>query len=673
MNLNDLDITKINGVSTKRAQLYKKLSIENVFDLIYHFPKSYIDLTDIKLVKETSLFDTETIEAKLFNVYKPKYLTKGRTLFEADVIDRENSILKLVFFNNPYSIKSLKEDEFYLFHGKVDGNLIYKKMINPKIVNAKDIGLNGVYKLTKGLTSNMIRTNVSYILDNYEIIETLPQDILDKYKLIPLKSAIKKLHFPKSSNDVEVARRRIVFEELLIWQLSLLFIKKGNDKSTNITLNYDDLTDFIDALPFTLTQGQLSAIDDIVKDCKENISMNRLICGDVGSGKTVVSAAALYLFAKSSYQGAMMAPTELLARQHFNTIKNLLSPLFINVELLVGSLTNKEKECVQKRLKDGEIDIIIGTQTLFQEKTNFKNLGIVITDEQHRFGVNQRMTLKEKGNNPHVLVMSATPIPRSLALIIYGDLDVSTIETLPKGRIPIDTFFISSKKRMRAYEFIKKHLDEKKQAYIVCPMVEDNERNTQAVNSYAENLMKTVFKNYNVATLHGKLKNDEKEKTMNAFNQGKIDLLISTTVIEVGIDVKNAVIMMIENAELFGLSQLHQLRGRVGRGNLKSYCILVSDLKTQDNVKRLKTMCETSDGFEIAKTDLALRGPGDFFGNRQHGLPRFKLADIYLDMNILNLTKEEAKTLFNNDNFKVDPKYKYIKNKVSNLIDNNIL
>lgn len=671
MDLNDRTET-LEGVGRKRTALYNKIGIYTVGDLIYHFPRSYIDFCDVKPLREIPLFDEATVKAKLKTVEAPRRIGGGRTLYKATVADPNGDVMEVLFFNNPYVLRGLKIGEYYLFHGKMDGNILIKKLINPKVISESDRGFEGVYKLTAGLSSNMIRTNVLKAISCVETQETLPENIIKKHRLISLRDALYKIHFPKKEEDIENSRRRIAFEELLIWQLGLCLLKKGVDRRTNIRLKTTDLSCFTEELPFEFTSGQKKALEEIIQDCTNTKPANRLLQGDVGSGKTAVAAAVLYLFAKSGYQGAMMAPTDLLARQHFDTINEICAKFGITTSLLVGSMTAKEKETERAKIKNGESQIVIGTHTLFQDKTEFNALGIVVTDEQHRFGVSQRQKLTQKGDNPHTLVMSATPIPRSLALIMYGDLDVSTIDVLPAGRKKVDTFVISGKKRADALRFIKKQIDLKDRAYIICPAVEENEGGAQSVESYAHRLMETVFKGYEVGILHGKLKKEQKEAAMENFVRGKTPVLVATTVVEVGIDVKEATVILIENAELFGLSQLHQLRGRVGRGDKKSYCILVSSLRTKENYSRLSAMRKTNDGFEIAKEDLKVRGPGDFFGDRQHGLPQFKIADIFADMKLLKECRDEALEIIKAKKYK-EPEYFTVYNKAVEMCDKDTL
>jgi ATP-dependent DNA helicase RecG len=484
---------------------------------------------------------------------------------------------------------------------------------------------------------------------NREPFEPLSPEVLEENGLLTYQEAINMIHFPSDALELKMARRRLAFDELLLLQLGFGTMKVKSRKNTGCTMHSIEMDEFFDRLPFTMTKGQLSAIEDITHDMCSTTPMNRLIQGDVGSGKTAVAMAGCYFAYKNGFQSTIMAPTEILAQQHYETFKSLLEPLGMRVGLLTGSLTQKNKKLVRQQIADGELDVVTGTHALVQKDTIFQNLGLVITDEQHRFGVSQRAKLSSKGNYPHTLVMSATPIPRTLGLIIYGDLDISPIKELPAGRQPIETYAVMGKLRERAYNYVVKHLKEGGQAYIVCPTIEENEMELQSVYAYAENLKDSVLGRYNIGILHGRMSQEEKDTIMLRFKIGIIDILISTTVIEVGVDVPNASIILIENAERFGLSQLHQLRGRVGRGSRKSACILLCNNYTDDAKERLRAMCNTTDGFEIAEKDLEIRGYGDFFGHRQHGLPSLKVANLVNDSQILDQSKVTAQKILSDD------------------------
>ncbi len=664
----NLPISSLNGVGKKRAALYSKLGLNDINSLLHHFPNRYINCSNPLKISQAIIGEKCCIKATILKSEKPYVKSRKMIIYTSHGADSDKNCVAIVFFNNIYAFKSLKIGHTYLFFGKIEGNIISKKIINPMIINPDESSLIPIYSLTSGLTSKMISTNIKQalnLIDGQE--DCLPQKLIDKYGLIAFNDALKNIHFPQSEQHLNRAKQRLIFEELLYWQIGIQLIKQQNTIETTKKLTYLNLDSFLNNLKFELTNAQNNVINECISDCLKNVPMNRLIQGDVGCGKTVVAAALAFLFAKSKMQVAIMAPTDILARQHFKFFVKTLTPLGINVNILVGSLSSKEKSKVQNELEYGMIDVIIGTHSLFQEKTNFKNLGLIITDEQHRFGVEQRKKLAEKGNAPHKLVMSATPIPRTLALIIYGDLDISNIYELPAGRIPVKTVHIPSSKRSRAFSYIKNQLQKQRQAYIVCPAIDDSERNIASVVKYTQNLQQNIFKDYSVEMLHGKMTGSEKDILMQKFLNGQIDILVSTTVIEVGVDVPNATTIMIENAEFFGLSQLHQLRGRVGRGNIESLCILVSNATKPESQKRLKIMCDTNNGFEIAEEDLKIRGPGDFFGNKQHGLPNFKIANIIEDTKILNVCKKEAENILSNDPRLELKEHEKIKNNVLHL------
>ncbi len=652
-NTNRMPVQYVKGVGEKKAQLLKKLGIETVYDLLHYFPRSYIDFTN-----QISICDIEPETVCCFKAvvaYDPSsaYIRQGMTIFKTTVYD-DTGTVHITVFNNKYLAESLKQGREYLFYGKVSLSRDGLEMNTP-IVEKEENGstMRPVYPLTAGLTSNMlsiIMKNALALYKNADEHDIIPNEIRRNYSLSHERFALKSIHFPTNENDIVISRRRLIFEELLCLQLGMKLLKSRDRGKTSYTVKNDCTNEFISSLPFSLTNAQQRVIAQCVNDMKKEIPMNRLVQGDVGSGKTVVAATLLYLVAKNGFQSAFMAPTEILATQHYETLLKLTEGTDIKINLLTGSLTKKKKDEIKAKLKDGEIHVAVGTHALLTEDVEFKSLGLVITDEQHRFGVKQRGTLSFKGASPHTLVMSATPIPRTLSLIIYGDLDLSIINELPKGRQKISTFAVDSSYHQRMYGFIKKYLDAGFQAYIVCPLVEESETaDLTAANEYAKELKEKEFSSYNVGILHGKLKSKEKDKIMKDFSENKIQLLVATTVIEVGVDVPNAVIMVIENAERFGLSQLHQLRGRVGRGKEKSYCILVSDSKSENTRSRLEIMCKTGDGFKIADKDLELRGPGDFFGKRQHGLPELKIADFTQNMDIVRESKAACDTILEND------------------------
>ena len=574
------------------------------------------------------------------------------------IIRDETATAEAIWFNQSYLKNMFEQGKEYGFYGRVSKKYGKIELMSPKFdegENTKNTGrIIPIYPLTYNLSQNNLRkimeNGIKEVYGNLE--ETLPSYILDKYNLEKINKAIKDIHFPENFNDFNIARTRLVFEELLSVQLALLELKNSymnEEKGIAFDKNVK-ISDVINSLPFKLTGAQRRVLEEIENDMEQDKTMNRLLQGDVGSGKTVIAMCIAYKAVKSGYQAAIMAPTAILASQHLENFKNILGKFNINVELLISGITKKKKEDILQRLENGEIDIIIGTHALIEENVKFKNLGLVVTDEQHRFGVKQRSKIASKGNNPDVLVMTATPIPRTLALILYGDLDISIIDELPPNRKKIETFAVRKDMTDRVNAFIKKQIDEGRQAYIVCPLVEENEEmDLKSVEELYETYKTEVFPEYKVEYIHGKLKQKEKDDIMERFKKGEIDILISTTVIEVGVDVPNSNIMVIENAERFGLAQLHQLRGRVGRGEYKSYCILKYEGKGETVRKRMKVMCDTNDGFVISEKDLELRGSGDFFGTMQHGLPEFKIANLFEDMKILKLAQEAAIKILSKD------------------------
>ncbi len=642
----------IKGVGEKRAALLKKLGIETLYDLVHFYPRTYIDFTALtpicKLVPDSIGCFSAVVG------YDPveHQIRKGMTLYKTLVTDGEAGV-HITVFNNRFLAEKMKQGEEFVFYGKVTVSRGSLEMTNPIIEPySEGMSMMPVYPLTAGLTSNILTKIMNNALPLYmekKERDYLPDKVRQAHTLCHESFALKNIHFPKSRKEYEIARRRLIFEELFILQAGMKMLRKRSRKQTSGIIENDYSKEFISALPFTLTGAQQRVIDEAVKDMQRDVPMNRLVQGDVGSGKTVIACCLTFVAAKNGLQSAFMAPTEILARQHFETVKKLTEGTGVTVDLLVGSLSPKKKKEVKAKLAEGKTDIIVGTHALITGDTVFSRLGLIVTDEQHRFGVAQRGSLSEKGHSPHTLVMSATPIPRTLSLIIYGDLDLSVIDELPKGRQKISTYCVDTTYRQRLYAFIKKHLDMGLQAYIVCPAVEESDSELTAATEYAEMLKNDVFRDYKVGLLHGKMKSSEKEKVMESFSKGETGLLVATTVIEVGVDVPNSVIMVIENAERFGLSQLHQLRGRVGRGREKSYCVLVSDAENESAKARLDIMCRTTDGFKIADKDLELRGPGDFFGSRQHGLPDLKIADLTENMDIVRESRQACEELFRDD------------------------
>lgn len=644
------NIQYLKGVGEKRAKILNKLGIFTVGDLLRFYPRDYMDWSKISSIAAAP-FDTNCCVRAIVN-HKPSgaKIRKGMTIYKTVATDGE-SLMNITIFNNKYAAESLEAGKEYLFYGKVGGNFYRREMSSPLIAPVETgIRIHPIYHQSAGINSKAIEKLVrqAYSQKNDYFIDCIPQSLRDKLCLMEINKAIYELHFPTNEDTVSEARRRLIFEELFIFQLGLMKLKGNRKESTPVRISEDFTDEFVKSLPFTLTGAQKRAVCDSISQMTSNFTMNRLLQGDVGSGKTAVAAALIYTVAKNGYQSAFMAPTEILAQQHYKTCLKFFENTDINVALLTGSVTAAKKREIKAQIKSGEVTLIVGTHALIQDDVEFYKLGLVITDEQHRFGVKHRGALSNKGNRPHTLVMSATPIPRTLALMLYGDLDVSILDELPPGRQPIETYAIDTAKRHRAFNYVKKHLDEGRQGYIVCPLVEEGESDLAAAQEYSENISKGFFSDYTVGLLHGKMKPKDKEDVMARFVSGEIKLLVSTTVIEVGVDVPNSVIMVIENAERFGLSQLHQLRGRIGRGQHKSTCILITDAQNEATQRRMKVMTSTTDGFKIADEDLKMRGPGDFFGSRQHGLPEMKIA-MLTDTAVLNEANHFARELIIDD------------------------
>lgn len=644
-------VVYVKGVGPKRAELFEKVGVSTVYDLLQYCPRDYIDLSAPCEIKNAQGEDTLVIRARVVKKMPPARIRKGLTVCKAVFTDDTDDIT-VTLYNQEYLFASLKEGEDYILYGKVTGNMVRREMNSPMVFSAASPDLIlPVYPLTEGLSQNIIRKAVRGALDLVlgEVEDIMPQYVRDSCRMCSLACAWENIHFPKSLYGAHEARRRLIFDELLIHSLAIAYQRQNEDSDSNYIMQAQPLEKFTSALPFTLTKTQLRSLTDCTVAMRGAHRMNRLIQGDVGCGKTVVAAGAAWFVYKNGYQSCVMAPTEILAAQHYKTFKSLLEPLGVRVALLTGSLTPKNKRVLKEQIAAGEFDVIVGTHALFSESTHFSDLALVITDEQHRFGVEQRAALSAKGRNPHRLVMSATPIPRTLALILYGDLDISVINELPAGRKPISTYAVTGKMRERAFGFVKKQLEMGRQGYVVCPMIDESESDLNDVTSYSQKLAQGAFADYKVGLLHGRMSAAEKEEVMNGFKRGEIDLLVATTVVEVGVDVPNATVMVIENADRFGLSQLHQLRGRVGRGEWESFCILITDNTSPECVQRMKIISKTSDGFKIAEEDLKLRGPGDFFGTHQHGLPAFKLADLTRDMQLLQTAQQMSKSIIESD------------------------
>ncbi len=643
------DIRYLKGVGEKKAAVLKNRGIDTIGALLRYYPRTYLDWTDIKPISTAPFFENVCIKARITTPVEESKKRQGMTIYRFLAEDSSGTV-EVTLFNQRFLAEKLRVDREYLFYGKLDGGFIYKRLNSPIIMETGFNGIEPIYPASPTLSSKAVEKLVRTAISSVKLPESLPQSIRERNELCDINFAIENIHFPKTRENHKKAVKRLVFEELFILQAGLSFLKKRSRGKTGCIINNGYFEEFQSNLKFELTSAQKRVVCEALDDMNTGRPMNRLVQGDVGSGKTAVAAALIFAAAKNGFQSALMAPTEILAEQHYNTLNSMLKDSRIKCGLLTGALTKKQKNTVKQELKNGEIDVIIGTHALLVDDVEFNNLGLVVTDEQHRFGVEQRGKLSSKGENPHTLVMSATPIPRTLGLIIYGDLDISIIDEYPKGRQKIDTYRVDTSYRERIYNYIKKFLNDGRQGYIVCPLVEENEMlDITSAEEYYEKLSKNEFKNYSLGLLHGKMKPKEKDELMRKFASGEIGLLISTTVIEVGIDVPNAVIMVIENAERFGLSQLHQLRGRIGRGEFKSDCILVSDSKSQDTKKRLDIIKNTTDGFKIADADLELRGPGDFLGKRQHGLPDMKIADLFADREILHLAGKEVELLLQSD------------------------
>ncbi len=682
MRLSD-PIQFLKGVGERRAALLKKLGIFCLEDLLLHYPRSYEDWQTITPIAQAPMGESCCIRAYVDHTPAEQMVRKGMSLFKTTVTDG-TGVLGITLFNNPWQAEKLREGEEYLFYGRVGGGFFRAEMSSPQIAPVSEARLRPVYPLTDGITGRQLEAIVAHGLKEALplVEETLSEPLRQAYDLCSLRDALRGIHAPANPDETLRARKRLIFEELLLLQLGLQWLRAGTRTQRAPALPRGAGEAFLTSLPFMPTAAQLRAVAEAEAEMAKPVPMRRLLQGDVGSGKTAVAAALLYAAARSGMQGALMAPTELLARQHYATLRKLFEGLLPEdaCALLVGSTPAKEKKATKAALAHGTLPIAVGTHALLQQDVCFASLALAVVDEQHRFGVRQREALEASGPEqqpaPHTLVMSATPIPRSLAMIIYGDLDISILDELPPGRTPVETYCVGTALRTRAYNYVKKHLDAGRQGYIVCPRVEDSAEGSgteagalAAAEPYAEQLSREEFAGYRVGLLHGRQKAKQKEETMRAFVAGELQLLVATTVIEVGVDVPNAVIMVIENAERFGLAQLHQLRGRVGRGVGKSTCILISDAEGEDARRRHEMMAQTNDGFLIARADLQLRGPGEFFGQRQHGLPPLRLADMLRDSALLEKTRMAAQGIAKEDPALAAPEHQALARAVKKMFE----
>lgn len=643
-------ILSLSKIGQKRYEQFAKLGISTIGDLLTLYPRSYVDYSTPLPIMSAPADEPCVIRGEIVRKLSPARIRSSMTVFKVIVTDGMND-MTVTIYNTKFLFDSLYVGESYLFYGKVSGSGKHREMSSPLLLNAlSDDKIMPIYPLTEGLTQNVLRSAVKEALRRTDdFCDVLPQEVRQSYGVAAYRYALENVHFPRDMGSAGIARERLIFEELFMLALGMKTLKNRRKSETAHVIAGDCMDEFARSLPFELTGAQRRSIKQCAEDMRSGSPMNRLLQGDVGSGKTAVAAACAYMAAKNGFQTALMAPTEILAAQHYNTLVSFLEPLGVSVCLLTGSMTAKQKSQTRELLESGECFVAVGTHALFQKSVSFKSLGLVITDEQHRFGVEQRAGLAEKGKDPHRLIMSATPIPRTLALMVFGDLDISVLDELPKGRIPIKTYAMTGKIRERAFGFVRQQLEEGRQCYIVCPMIEESEMPLKSVKKYADDISRRYFGGFRIGVLHGKLAAAEKDAIMLDFKEHRLDILVSTTVIEVGVDVANASVMVVENADRFGLSQLHQLRGRVGRGAWQSYCILITDNPTPECKERLETMAHTSDGFKISEEDLKMRGPGEFFGSRQHGLPRLKIADMMNDMDIMKKAQSAAQELIAGD------------------------
>ncbi|MGE5632914.1 MAG: ATP-dependent DNA helicase RecG [Caulobacteraceae bacterium] len=671
MNYLNFSIQNIKGIGPAKAKLFKKIGIETIEDLLEYYPRVYKDKSDVTKIEDLVPENFQTVKVIIGGKAQEVRTRNKLVIIKIPVYDGTGK-MTAVWFNNRYIKNTFRDGEEVMFYGKVrkiGRDLVIETPEYEKVSGSESVNLMRIapyYPLTEGLSQKDIRKAASIALQhvNERMLDVFPEELRRLYGLAEINFCMNNIHFPESMDALELAKRRLKFEEFFMLQSGLIHIKKVNSEGKKGIqfAKTDEIKNFIGNMPFKLTSAQVRVLDEVVKDMESENIMNRLVQGDVGSGKTAIAAIALFKCVKSGYQGMMMAPTEILAEQHLLTLEQLYKDTGIRAGILKGSMSAREKDMVLQGIQKGELDVLVGTHALLQDNVSFKNLGLVITDEQHRFGVRQRALLSLKGDNPDMLVMTATPIPRTLSLILYGDLDISIIDEMPPGRKKVETYYIDSGKKERLMNFVRKQLDAGRQAYFVCPLVEESEKlELNSAVEYSELIQQKYFKNYKVGLLHGKMKAYEKNTIMESFRNGEINILVSTTVIEVGVNIPNATIMVVENAERFGMAQLHQLRGRVGRGEHQSYCILISDSRNDIAMERLKYMTKTENGFEVAEKDLELRGSGEILGQRQHGLPGFRLADIFRDADLLKLSRDAVQYIYENGKLQ-EEEYKRMKN-----------
>ena len=669
----DTPVRYLKGVGPKTAERFEKLGILTLSDLLCHYPRRYLDFSKPYSIAEAPA-DTEcVVKAEVFAKPGGRILPGGRRMERITAGDDVSS-LEITWFNNPYAAQKLQLGQEYYFQGIVTGGMLRRQMVNPQVRTAEQIKASpfeAVYPQTEGLTSNAIAKCVRQLLPHAELLpDPLPPEMLAKYRLLSKADAVRAIHCPATEEQAYAARRRLIYEELLVLQLGIGRMKNRGAAATGAPMQLADPSPFWASLPFSPTGAQRRAVSEILADMAGQTSMNRLLQGDVGSGKTLVAAAAIWACIRAGYQAALLAPTEILAAQHAEGLNRMLAPFGMRVALLTGGMKAAARRTTLSAIRNDEADLVVGTHAVLSEGVEFARLGLAVIDEQHRFGVRQRGMLAEKAANPHLLVMSATPIPRTLGLLIYGDLDISILDELPPGRTPVKTRCITGKKRRDLYHFLDQEIGRGRQVYLGCPAIEDvPDGGLNAVKSYYEDIAKALLPDRRVGLMHGKLKPKEKAAVMEDFKAGRLDALVSTTVIEVGVDVPNASVMVIENAERYGLSALHQLRGRVGRGAAESWCFLVSDNQSENVQKRLKFLCSTTDGFAVAQYDLETRGPGDFFGSRQHGLPTLQIADLMNDTRTLHAAQAEAVAMLAEDPLLEAPEHALLEQQVQQMFE----